>query len=718
MKRLWAAAIVAAVSWSGPAGTGRAVGQVLSPLPPLQFGSRLVGSTQSGGSFALPIVDEQINVDIDGQFASTRLRQTFHNRSGDRVEGMYTLHAGPGAKADGFAYWNGEQKIVGEVFERGVARQVYQNVTRQRRDPGLLEETGDGAFSFAVSPIEPNEHKRVEVSYGQWLARHLATVELHAPVTRKDSDVTVTIWDGRELRDITSSTHQLEVQRLSSGRYLVRTHRALGSDPSELVLRYQIADRPWTPAGYAHRDKEQDAYFTLTLAAPELPASAALAKDVTLVIDRSGSMMGEAIRQAREACIDIVKRLRSDDRLNIILFDHTVEKLFPEPKVVTEANRRRAIEYLEMTDDGGATDLALALEQALASQASGNRPRVVLFFTDGQSDVPPVLAAMQGDKRDVRVFTVGFGSDVNKALLSRLAARKRGRFTYISAASNIEREVSTLYRQIDAPVLVDVTLEASGGSIGRMYPPTLPDLFVDDEIRINGRVRASGPVTFTIKGKQAGRPFSRSVRLDGAAQLKRPWVARQWAGARVDDLLDEIALGGSGAELQNEVVDLALAYNFATPYTAFLAIPESELDWQSAHQLANARAYKADLFRRKPDAARVAGRPGASPGGDDGYARRDVDADNAPRWSSAPRRRPQEFADNESPASGADEESPLEAAPPAPKYKLGHQNAGMSRKGSGGCLSCAVAGPGETTLAALVVIGAVMVSGFRRRRRR
>ena len=117
------------------------------------------------------------------------------------------------------------------------------------------------------------------------------------------------------------------------------------------------------------------------------------------MIDRSGSMAGEPIRQARAACIDIVKRLRSDDRLNILLFDHTVEKLFAEPRPVTEAIRRQAIEYLEMMDDGGATDLAGALEQALATQASGDRPRVVLFFTDGQSDVPPVLAAMQADKR-------------------------------------------------------------------------------------------------------------------------------------------------------------------------------------------------------------------------------------------------------------------------------------------------------------------------------
>ena len=330
------------------------------------------------------------------------MRQTFYNRSGDRIEGQYTLRVAPGVRANGFAYWNGEQKIVGEVFERGVARQVYRNVTSRRRDPGLLEQTGDGVFSFVVFPIEPNERKRVEVSYGQWLPRRASTIEMHAPVTRQDSEIAVTIWDARELREITSPTHQLDVQRLSNGRYLVRARRALRRDARArpaLPRRRQAVDRV-----RLHPPRQGAGRLLHAVARGARAArSATLAKDVTLVIDRSGSMMGEPIRQARAASIDIVKRLRSDDRVNILLFDHTVEKLYPEPRAVTEAIRKQAIEYLEMMDEGGATDLAMALEQALAAQGSGHRPRVVLFFTDGQSDVPPVLAAAQADQRDVRV---------------------------------------------------------------------------------------------------------------------------------------------------------------------------------------------------------------------------------------------------------------------------------------------------------------------------
>ena len=711
MKRLVAAVVVAAVWVPGIWRSGEAEAQVLWPVsPPPQFGGRLVGVSEAGGSIALPIVDEQINVDIDGQNANTRLRQTFYNRTTDRIEGLYSLYAGIGVKAEGFAYWNGEQKIVGEVFERGVARQVYRNVTRQRRDPGLLEETGDGVFSFAVSPIEPGEQKRVEVTYGQWLPRRAATVEFRAPVTRPDTDVTVTIADGRELREFTSPTHQIEVKRLSTGRYLVQARRAL-APTSELLLRYQIVESPWTVGGYIHRDQDQDAYFMLTLAAPELPASATLAKDVTLVIDRSGSMAGEKIRQARAACIDIVRRLRSDDRVNVLEFDNRVEQLFPEPQPVSEATRRQATEYLEMLDDGGGTNIAWALERAFRAQSKDNRPRVVLFFTDGQSDVPAALAAAQADTRDVRVFTVGFGPDVNRPLLARLAAGKRGRFTYISAAANIEREVALLYRQIDAPVLVDVSLETAGGAITRLYPPTMPDLFVDDELRVSGRLRAAGPVTFTIKGKQGGRPVAFAARLDGAREIARPWVARRWAGARIEDLVDEVALGDSRPELRSEIIDLALVYNVATPYTAFLAVPASELDPVSAHQLAGARLYKAEILRRKPDAAHLAGSNSDRGGAAEEAAGGEGTADAQPAARPRKRMTAQNEAQNES------EESALvdEAAPRPVNKMLGRHDG--ARRASGGCASCAIGGTGNETRTGFLVFTALALVAFARRRR-
>ena len=711
MKRSVAAAIVmlAAVSWfPGATGTGEAEAQVLwpEPPPPPQFGGSLIGRSEGGGSTALPIVDEQINVDIDGQHATTRLRQTFYNRSGDRIEGQYTLRVAPGVRANGFAYWNGEQKIVGEVFERGVARQVYRNVTSRRRDPGLLEETGDGVFSFVVFPIEPNERKRVEVSYGQWLPRRASTIEMHAPVTRQDSEIAVTIWDGRELREIASPTHQLDVQRLSNGRYLVRARRAV-AETRELVLRYHVVDKPWTVSGYIHRDKEQDAYFALALAAPELPASATLAKDVTLVIDRSGSMMGEPIRQARAACIDIVSGCAPTIASTSCCSTTRSRSCSPSRGPVTEAIRKQAIEYLEMMDEGGATDLAMALEQALAGAGERASPAGGAVLHRRAIRVPPVLAGRAGRQARRACVHRRLRSDGEPAA-ARAPGRPQARAVHVHLRRGQHRARCLAALPPDRRARPGRRLAGdAAGATSRLYPPTMPDLFVDDELRITGRLRVSGPVTFTIRGKQGGRPFAHSIKFDGAAEIKRPWVARQWAGARVEDLVDEIALGGSRPEMENEVIDLALAYNFTTPYTAFLAIPASELDAMSAHQLANARAYKAEILRRKPDAAHVADGGGGSPASSSSPVT-SADSSSPPSSSSSAAKPVYDFEDdNASPASDQlnsrhdrtladnDVENPLGSrSGPIRNKQKSELGRGSSRRESGGCLSCSLGGNG------------------------
>jgi Ca-activated chloride channel family protein len=149
---------------------------------------------------------------------------------------------------------------------------------------------------------------------------------------------------------------------------------------------------------------------------------------------------------------------------------------------------------------------------------------------------------------------------------------KRGRFVYIEKTSAIQPEVARLASHIAKPVLVDISVEVDGAQAVRLYPRSLPDLFTDDELVVTGRLRGTGTAKFTIKGRLAGKPvaFTRSVELGKAPA--RPWVGRLWAQARVDHLLEELALGAKEPEMMNEVVELALAYNFVTPYTAFLAI--------------------------------------------------------------------------------------------------------------------------------------------------
>lgn len=550
----------------------------------------------------VPLLGESLRIEIDGQHASTTLVQVYQYNNTAPIEGRYRLRPGSGSHVEGFAYWNGEAKIVGEVFERQTARQVYENVTTRRRDPGLLEEDGEGAFAFKIFPIQPNEKKRVELRWTKWLERRAQAVRYRAPITRPNADIVISL--AGPVKNLRSPSHRLSVEKLANGGMRVRSDGAIAAS-GELVLDWETTEGDWIPSAFVHRGvAEHDGWFALALAAPDL-GGVTTPKDVTIVIDRSGSMAGAPIEHAKKAAADMIRILDAKDRVNVVAFSDEVDPLFAAPKLLDGATRGRAVAFVDNLVDGGGTDIALALGTAIKGQERGTkRPRVVVFMTDGQSDIDKAIAAAKTDTGDVRLFTVGLGKDVNKSLLARLAAEKRGRFVYIEKPSAIEAEVGRLAASIARPLLVDVSIDVEGARAVRLYPRTLPDLFAQDELVVTGRLRGTGTARFVIRGKLAGKAVAYTRTVDLAKAPGRPWVGRLWAQARVAHLLEEIALGAAAPELEEEVLELALAYNFVTPYTAFLAIPESELGDQRDTVMA-ARERKKKILADNPDVASI-----------------------------------------------------------------------------------------------------------------
>jgi Ca-activated chloride channel family protein len=643
----------------------------------------MIASARTTG---MPLVEERLQVAIDGQHATTTLLQVYDNQTGSQTEGSYRLRAGTGSHVEGFAYWNGEQKIAGEVFEKQLATQVYERVKTRRRDPGLLVQDGEGAFSFRVFPIEAREKKRVELRWTKWLERPTHTVGYRAPVSRADAEIVVTI--AGHVKDVTSPTHKIHVEKTSDG---VRLRSEGARTTGELIVEWNVDEPDWQPVAYVQSAGDGDSWFAAELAAPPVDAKTVAAKDVTIVIDRSGSMGGEAIQHARTAAADMIRRLDARDRINVIAFSDEVDPLFAAPQTLDADARSRAIAFAERLRPGGGTDIGLALKTAISTQdKKAERPRVVVFMTDGQSDVQGALDAAHADTGDVRVFTLGLGADVNRPLLQRIAAMKRGRFVYIEKASDIEPEVARLASTIARPVLVNVSIDVEGANAVRIYPRSVPDLFADDELLITGRLRGKGTAKLVFKGLLGGKAVSFTKSVDfGGAQTQRPWVGRLWAQARVDHLLEELSLGAKDAdEMKTEVTELALAYNFVTPYTAFLAIPASELG-EMRSTVAEERARKAKILADHPDAASLGGRE----------AGKDDEAKTAPLQTAS-------AGDDD----GIDENEPGDAeeedADPSPRSSYGKV------KGNG-CASCATGGDGRQ--ASLLVLCVALL--LRRRRR-
>jgi Ca-activated chloride channel family protein len=630
----------------------------------------------------VPLIEERLQVAIDGQHATTTLTQVFQHRGGGPIEGRYRLRPGTGSHVAGFAYWNGEAKIVGEVFERQTAQKVYDRITQRRRDPGLLEEDGEGAFAFKVFPIQPGEHKRIELRWTRWLERRDHTVRYRAPITRPDAEIVVALTG--KVSHLRSPSHRLHVENTANG---LRVRGEGGRGTGELVLEWNIDDADWTPTAFVQPNGSDEGWFAVALAAPSAPAAAVAAKDVTIVIDRSGSMEGEPMDHAKAAAADMIRLLRDGDRVDVISFSDEVDPLFASPQPIDATSRARAIAYVDRLHAGGGTDIALALTTAIAAQDATQqvaRPRVIVFMTDGQSDIEKALAAARTDTKDVRLFTLGLGTKVNKPLLQRLAASKRGRFVYIERAGSIEDEIGRLARSISSPLLVNVSIDVEGAQAMRLYPRTLPDVFAEDELLVTGRLRGTGKARFVIRGVLAGKPVAFATAVDLAAARDRPWVGALWAQARVDHLLEELSLGANQPELVAEVTDLALTYNFVTPYTAFLAVPESELG-EMATTVTAARERKAKLIAAAPDTEVLR----SSSGG--------LNAVAVSQASSAPTE-----------VVGRDDSETVQLSSAAPEVP-----AHVRRRGA--CAGCASAGPGGTATLLFVLLAFAIVTLRRRR---
>ncbi len=574
--------------------------------------------SEEGNASSLPLTEETLALRIDDGYATVTHRHAFQNETKVQLEGTYKLMVGEGATATGFAYWNGAERIVGEVFERERAREVYEAITGLKRDPGLLEQTGEGSFSFRVFPITPGEKKRIEVTTMNVVPRRKGKLEYRARLSMRDAHIETELRDARGVSDIESPTHAITIEPLASAagtpKHDASAVRVVVGAPKsanepEFVLRYLPKDAVGVLHASIH--KGEGPGFVAVTFGTAAAAGGAVRKshDVTLVIDRSGSMNGAPMAAAKAAAKRVVDELSAGDAVNVIAFDDKVEALFDKPRVLDDATRRDVTRFLATIDARGGTEIAKALEKALASQTSDARPDVVFFLTDGQSDGPTAIKVAAADTSATSVFTVGLGEGVDKALLSKIASLKHGRFTFVADARAVTAELPKLIAQLSPPVLTDVKLRAKGAVLDEVYPQTLPDLFQDDELRVSGRLAGAAngaQATLVLEGNEFGKLRRFEVVLDQTATAAKPWIARHWALSRVDDLLGQergTADERERAHMHEEVVDLGLTYALVTPYTSFLAIPEKELTNAAKDAVGSMRERKAKLLAANKDAA-------------------------------------------------------------------------------------------------------------------
>lgn len=543
------------------------------------------------------IQEVEINATLKDQAASVQMAQVFENLSRATIEAQFLFPMPDGAAISDLTLIVDGKELTGELKKREDARRIYENIVRQQKDPALLEYMGDGVFKTSVFPIPPGQKRRVEIKYTQLLKKESGLVDFTLPLGTfkhtgqpiEKTTVNVRIDTAEPLKTVYSPTHDFDINRPDEDRARCKLVLNGVSSPNDIRLLFGTKGGDLGMNLISYRpEKDKDGYFLL-LASPRVKAkkNSEIPKTVVFVVDRSGSMSGPKIEQAKASLKYMVSKLGEKDTFNIVSYSSDVQMFREELEVVTDATRSAALSYIEDIYSGGGTNISDALAAAMNQLKDRKRPSYIMFMTDGLPTVgvkdEKQIAAMTRKLNEVssRVFSFGVGYDVNSRLLDRISRDNRGSSIYVKPTEDIEVASTNLFRKVSSPVLTDITVkvapeehDSDRTAIKRVYPRELTDLFRGEQLVLVGRYRTAGPTRVVLTGEVNGKTkrFELAGKLatrsgDGA----NSYVEKLWATRRIGEIIDELDLNGRNQELIDELVALSLKHGIMTPYTSFLA---------------------------------------------------------------------------------------------------------------------------------------------------
>jgi Ca-activated chloride channel family protein len=557
-------------------------------------------------SFPLEVKYHNVDVDISETSATTSIDQEFYNPTGQRLDGFYIFPIPEGASISKFSMFINGKETEAEMLDAKKARAIYEDIVRRNIDPALLEYYQQGIFKVRIFPIEPYSTKRVKISYRQILQDDNGTTEYLYPLNTekfsskvlKDVSIKVTLSSQAPIKNIYCPTHEVDLVRKDAHRSVVSYEEHNVKPDKDFILLFKT-DRSRIGMSLVTQSEpdESKGFFLLDIAPDiEVKQQDIEEKDITFVLDVSGSMVGDKLRQAKKALLFCIENLNKGDRFDIIRFSTEAEALFGDIVPSNENNRDKAIQFIQNLKAIGGTNIEDALKYVIQQKSISNRPNVVLFITDGKPTInetneDKLVDLIKKRKESVKIFTFGIGDDINTHLLDKITTTTNAYRTYITPNEDIEIKISNLYTKIQSPVMTSLNIKTDHGiQFMQVYPKELPDLFKGASITVLGRYEGSGKKKITLEGMLKGKSVKYEYEYDFSdSETKNDFIPPLWAARKVGYLLDQLRLNGESKEVVDELVELSKKYGIVTPYTSYLIVEDEEI------QVADHRIRREDL---------------------------------------------------------------------------------------------------------------------------
>ena len=598
-------------------------------LPALLFadaGLLIPSGSPQPDAAKLSLEEMHVDVLVDNGTARVSIRQIFANHTTSVLEGQWIFALPAGAAVSDFAVWDDVTRIPGVILERRRAQEIYESLKAQAIDPGLLQQGEYGpeearrssVFSAKVTPIPGYGFKRVEVEYHEpvtvedlraYFALPLRP-EAYQAQSAKMIDVNLEIVSAHPITDFrsTSTRFPLEISERTPNHVRARYEGRNVAFSEDLAFEFRYGTPVSDPLEIlTFRDPNPPAPHPTTMVLPESadppgyflarmlldPAAtnvdAGPARSVVALFDTSLSMQWDKLDRSYQALETILLGLRSVDRFNLLMFDSEARPFAQALQGASLDTIEKSLDFVRQGRIRGGSNLERAFEAALPQFRDSEGDPYLILLTDGgategairNSRLAERFAALRNAlpaARRPRVYVFGVGDDANLPLL-RMLAENDGVLEHVRSTEPLEFKLRAFAGKIGRRPVQDLRLEVEPSTGIDMVYPLEPMSFSGSIAGWVGRyLKPTAEVAFRVLGQGERGPIRAEVRAPlPADDRSHPHVARAWAQARVDALLEKIERDGEDRDSIEEIIRWSKQFKFVTPYTSFLAAPRSLL---------------------------------------------------------------------------------------------------------------------------------------------
>ncbi|XP_078604302.1 von Willebrand factor A domain-containing protein 5A-like isoform X2 [Branchiostoma floridae x Branchiostoma japonicum] len=581
----------------------------------------------------VPLTEIDVNVDIIGYVSNVTSSLQYHNEEDNPIEAVFVFPLDETSAVYKFEALIEGRRVIGKVKEKQKAREEYDDAIASGEGAFLFEEddrSGD-VFKCSVGNLPPKTSATIQLSYVAELPVEAdSSLKFVLPGVlnpRYSSDTGAAAYDDTYMAPtgdvVTSeapyklklkvnvsspnSIDKIESPKSSidvtyggtSAQVKLKDDHKLDSDV-ELYVHYKDKHRPFavTELGQGTDGFMADHTVMLTFL-PDLSREDLVANcgEFIFILDRSGSMSGNKIKNARETLLLFLKSLPIGCYFNIVGFGSRHESLFKGSEKYDNKSLKTACKALgKMEADLGGTEILQPLQYVYKQPPIAGHPRQLFLLTDGEVwDTQACVKEVAKHADSARCFSVGIGEGASTALVKGVARAGRGKAEFVSGTDRLQAKVMRLLSCALQPTVtgVGLTWQLPDGVTAVPIPSTPPPIFSGDCFIMYAQLQGQLPVDVTkgsvtlcgqvlteeIKHNLNLSLQSRDQEMPSAEDSPEPQQLHRLAAKTCikelevnlekDDNDDSETVSDT---TKKQIIDLSVATNVVSKFTSFIGV--------------------------------------------------------------------------------------------------------------------------------------------------